>query len=511
MTNYIHSPRLNYPKLNYGQSPTDRIVLGNTIFSSSIEKDIVSNQNTEPNKAANFPKDDNGGITLLSLNAFMDKPNNELDIVVIPPKPFENQPPNFPDDTLGIIGNIYSFDILLLDDDISDGFYPANMILTEPYVPGGSAYITTAKQFWNDRIAIGSALANQIKDLPPFNQIIEEVPEAQKNKRLLAAGKWLIENDLVPRFYVPKAKNFSQDTIKYSYCQYNGLTSEFIFCGLAESHELNYIQSKFIGMGMQQYDMITYPVVLYPNLVQPMCEKCYKWVVSCSLLFEDIILEPYDENIHGNPGGTPPRDAEKLFYDLDEAKKFRQEQLDGEVKFFALPIAGITVCNMVYPLCYNRESWNTQYPPDKYPPHDTIEECEDTLKFVVVCEFGQTIVSNDMDSPGIITYQVLNDEDLQELINMYEEMEDVAYRIFDSIEEAEDYAAKSVWININGECFLLSELCAEANGFDTTYEKLEDCENAPQDDSGASGSYGDIASISKNYYFDKKTNSWILK
>lgn len=381
--NYNKSYKNLVPKL---PPASDRFYANSNIDSS--DKNNLSNKDSDPARSANYPTS-NIGIRLLSFNSFAndgDKDNRPNgDVVIAPVNKPKNKEQEHDDNTIGIIHNIYTFDITQVsnpDISLDSGFIPADMNI-ETNTPGGSAYITTYAQFKLDRLAIVTQLADSIKNLPPFSLGIvaddDRLAEEVDRERQLAAARFLIKNNYVPKFTVPKVPNFTQDTIKYSYCKYDNITSLLTEekCGIIEDHELKYLTSQIVfdpNLGLaQKYHIITYPIVLYPGILQPMCDKCGRWVVYCTWIegAGPIVLDVYDEDFY-------TEDSEfglNIFDDYDKAQEFYQQQMDIPVEQYKWCFIDDT-CIPIHPLCYNSENWETEFPPEDYPLYDSEEDCQ---------------------------------------------------------------------------------------------------------------------------------------
>lgn len=480
--NYNKSYKNLVPKL---PPASDRFYANSNIDSS--DKNNLSNKDSDPARSANYPTS-NIGIRLLSFNSFGDDGDKDKrkggDIVIAPiDKPQKEQQQN--DNTLGIVHNIYTFDITqVFNPDISldSGFIPQNQNTFFPYIPNGSAYISTFKDFLEYKNTIEITFINQIKTLSPFNEINNE------EERLRAAKKWLSNTDYLPKFFVPKEKNLNPNIIKYTYCQYDLFTTELIFCGTAEQHEITYLDKKTVG---ENYTLVTYPNVIHPNLT---CDICRKWIVFCDN--QVISLYPYEKNIF-DESNYP---ASKIFFDYEDALKFKTEQEnipENSYKYFLLD----DICTKVHPMCYDHPSWEEEFPSEEFPMYDTLEECEANKKYVAVCKDG-----GQCEECLIVVPESIVDGNILPIINKYDAMENTAYRIFDTDEEASQYILDESNIvffygGIEIGCVQAHILCAESLGIIETYETDEECEEANKDSGG-------VLSSTKAYYFNTNTKQW---
>lgn len=383
--NYNKSHKNLVPRLS---PSTHSFIAGGAIYSSKNNKILRPTKNIVAAKSANYPIADIGIRLTSGMSVGINRRNRVLPNIAPVNKP-KNRNNEHHDEDIGVAYNIWSFDILDLFNPISliSGFTPANMVahpeglvLEQKTVPLGSAYVTTYSQFKINRLDIVNDLVDRIKNFPPFSNIPLDPVHGDRNRRL-AAGRFLLKNNFVPRFIIPNIRNFSSDTIKYSYCKYDtdtlNLTEEM--CGLIEEHEIAYLQGKIgniFAMFVPAYTIVTYPVILYPFVPQPMCDLCFRWVVYCTWLSDQdspIVLEIYDELFHGENVENPELNL-KLFSNYDKALKFAEQQRAIPIEQYKwVSIDG--ECRPIHPLCYNSENWTEQFPPDDYVLYDSVEDC----------------------------------------------------------------------------------------------------------------------------------------
>ena len=410
MKNYIHSPRLNYPKVNYGQSPSDRVAMGGSIYSTSLNNS-VSNQNTNGLNFPNFPQNQNGiwipkfpvsnigggmglGEIILNIgNPNMDPPIN--------PNPLE--PPPFPrnPNTKGLIGNIYTFDVTLVDLPTNldmKPFVPANMHL-EYEDRNGSSICTVSNP--NTSIISNITFAeyeNFVLNSWYIDMFSKLILFPQFNNDEKSVKRFLRINSLVPIFY-PYGKNVRFPTdIQYTFCRYDPLdNNSLVYCGLCEAHEAQWMKlygavpdpAQPVNFFIGTYDYSFWPNFLYKNSSTPMCERCMISKIDC---YSDLPCRDIDPTIQP----VTLQDIEDATADTIEKRYFRT-RLDAQEELQDINdsytdhkyIYECQKCIKIHEYCYDLFLEDNPNYADNKTVYNTLTECENDNEYFVVCEPDQ--------------------------------------------------------------------------------------------------------------------------
>lgn len=404
MTIRIHLPQLNYTRLNYGQSPTNRIAYGSIIFSTSLNN--FQNQGTDPPPLPQYPYGENGiWLPILPPGPFGNLDGGGLfGGAPANPPPLPQRPP-VPEDTMGFITRIYDFDPMLVKDPADIGlnaFKPKNMILefleADPNVCTKSDPINsviegvTYKEYkdWVKQVWFPSIKAN-LEIFPQFQNDIN-------NNKIV---QFMLVNQLHPQFAYFTKDSFLLTDLKYTYCQYDPTDSmKLVNCGLCEPHEATYMQTygAYPVGSLQKYEYTFYPNVLFKDQNIPLCDKCLQWKVRCDYKNEDSDIPGFF---------LPCTDVEPQVFPVQEIVD--QEEIDdGTTLYFKKREDAVEyVEKLMNPLippkiyysercfeclkinkhCYDQNIENDPEYYDDYRFYNTMEECDNDTQWIVTCEW----------------------------------------------------------------------------------------------------------------------------
>lgn len=288
----------------------------------------------------------------------------------------EENPKN---DAIGIVGNIYIFDIISPRINpaadgfvaIAGGMVPANMIygFNPPiplWMPNNSAFVATFDQYLAFKEEKLVEFANQIPGGLLSQQLFggAEVEDIQAKKDFIERGGNF--GFFLPNFYHINGKDIIDiDSIKYEYCRYDRNTSEFIDCGKAEFHELGYM-----SRGTRKVIIEQSPESLGEKS-KILCEHCPGWIVSCrsvDLNSFALVLDPSSKDLlqQLEDNGV----FYKKFKSLEEAKKFMREE-NAKTKWVVRPIQEASVCEEICEICMESREGLIDC-----GPFDNLTDCE---------------------------------------------------------------------------------------------------------------------------------------
>lgn len=559
MTN-IYKPGIKSTLQNYGQTPSDRIAYGGSIFSSSLNS--VKNKDTPPAPLPQYPYGESGiWIPILPPSPL----GGLLDGGMFggnPPPPPLLPPPQIPEDTIGFTVRIYDFDPILVSNPANLGteaFVPKNMILefsnesictrSDPVnsiIPG-----ITYKQHkdWVKEVWYPSIKA-KLEIFPQFQNDPVNDPKgfAQDNNII----NFILANKLHPRFAYLTRDSFLLNDLKYTYCQYDPNNNmSLVNCGLCEPHEATYMQTYGARAPLEDgtpslafYKYTFYPNALFRDENIPLFDKCLTWKVECATKseIEDLVfipicsdveprIFPVQQDVDAILDSLDDDNKTKYFKDRENAINFIDKLVNKNTEYKVYYDEICYECLKINKYCYDQ---NIQEDPEYYGDDkffDTMEQCENASVWIVTCEWkdGKQILdiveikvkelkklSTDKSLPLDKQDPRFKEKCLSIGVSLFggvspfwTEEEALAYK---NDPNNTRYYAKEEEDGLN--CLPVHSVCdchdKKPDYPQVTFETLEACEDFLVPDSGSDGDVYQLGNKKNlSYIFDKNSQQWI--